>query len=145
LLTFQTVFSDEVQSVLDVVKWQARQLVVGPAQEALREARGRAVRDDPERAVGRLAGVQLNGLPEDLARQVFGVWSNACFHLVQQRGWHEPRRYSPATSRGVVLARHASEGPYEVVSALGMGSEWRVGESVTASGVLRAARPLQVR
>src|SRR5919199_1133669 len=132
--------SDEVQSVLDVVKWQARQLVVGPAQEALREARGRAARDDPERAVGRLAGVQLDRLPEDPAPQVFGVWSNACYQLVQQHGWHEPRRYSPATSRGVVLARRAPEDSYEVVSALGMGPEWRVGEVVTAPGVLRAAR-----
>src|ERR671933_64266 len=120
--------SDEVQSVLDVVKWQARQLVVGPAQEALREARGRALRDHPERAVGRLAGIQITGLPETLARQVFGVWSNACYHLVQQRGWHEPRRYSPATSRGVVLARRAPDGPYEVVSALGMNSDWRMGD-----------------
>jgi hypothetical protein len=137
--------SDEVQSVVDVVKWRARQLVVGPAQEALREARGRALRDDPERAVGRLAGVQIDGLPEDLARQVFGVWSNACAQLVQQRGWHEPRHYSPATSRGVVLARRAPEDPYEVVSALGMGSEWRVGEVVTTPGVLRAARPFQAR
>jgi len=137
--------SDEVQSVVDVVKWQAQQLVVGPAQAALREARGRALRDDPEWAVGRLAGVHMDGLPEDLARQVFGVWSNACHALLRQRGWHEPRRYSPATSRGVVLARRIPEGPYEVVSALGMGMDWRVGDEVTASGVLRTARPLQAR
>jgi len=134
-----------VHSVLDVVKWQAHQLVVGPAQEALREARGRALRDDPERSVGRLAGVQIVGLPEDLARQVFGVWSNACYQLVQQRGWLEPRRYSSSTSRGVALARRTAEDPYEVVSALGMGSDWRVGDSVTAPGILRAARPLQAR
>src|SRR5919202_3898157 len=104
--------NDRVQSVLDIVRWQAQQLVVGPAQEALREARGRVLRDDPEWAMGRLAGIQMNGLPEDLARQVFGVWSNGCCYLVQQRGWHEPRRYSPATSRGVVLARRTAEGPY---------------------------------
>jgi hypothetical protein len=40
--------SDEVQSVLDVVKWQTHQLLVGPAQEVVREARGRALRDDPD-------------------------------------------------------------------------------------------------
>ena len=137
--------SDEVQSVLDVVKWQAQQLVVGPAQAALREARGRALRDDPEWAVGRLAGVHMDGLPEDLARQVFGVWSNACHALIRQRGWHEPRRYSPATSRGMVLARRAPEGPFEVVSTLGMGMDWRVGDEVTALGVMRVARLLQAR
>ena len=32
-----------------------------------------------------------------------------------------------------------------LVSALGMGSDWWVGEVVTAPGILRAARPLQTR
>lgn len=137
--------SDELQSVMDVVRWQSQQLLVGPAQAALREVRERAYRDDPERAVARVSAVSIEGLPDNLARQVFGVWSNACYHLVRQRGWHEPLRYSPATSRGVVLARRTPEGPYEVVSTLGMGPDWRVGDEVTATGVLRAARPLQAR
>ena len=116
--------------------------MVGPAQEALREARGRAVRDDPERAVGRLAGVQIDGLPEDLARRVFGLWSNACADLVRQRGWYEPRRYAPATSRGAILARPSAEAPYEVVSVLGL-REWRPGDVVTSARVLQAARRLE--
>lgn len=136
---------DQVQSVLDIIKWQAQQLVVGPAQDALREASGRALRQDPEWAVGRLAGIQMDGLPETLARQVFGVWSNACWHLVQQRGWHEPQRYSPATSRGAVLARRTPESPDEVVSCVGMGPTWHVGDVVTDARILRAARPLQAR
>jgi len=137
--------NDQVQSVLDIVKWQAQQVVVGPAQEALRETRGRVLRDDPDWALGRLAAVQIDGLPEMLARQVFGVWSNACYALVQQRGWHAPQRYSAATSRGAVLARRAPEGPAEVVSCLGMGPTWHVGDVVTDARILRAARPLQPR
>jgi hypothetical protein len=137
--------NDQVQAVLDIVKWQAQQLVVGPAQEALRETRGRVLRDDPDWAVGRLAAVQIDGLPELLARQVFGVWSNACYALVQQRGWHAPQRYAAATSRGAVLARRTPEGPDEVVSVLGMGPTWRVGDIITDPHILRAARPLQAR
>src|SRR5262249_41402651 len=50
---------DQVQSVLDTVRWQALQLVVAPAQTALRDAR-RALREGvPERAIGRLADVQM--------------------------------------------------------------------------------------
>ena len=130
---------------MDIVRWQSQQVLVGPAQAALRDVRERAYRDDPERAVGRLSGVTIDGLPEDLARQVFGAWSNACYHLVQLRGWHEPQRYSPATSRGAVLARRTPEGPDEVLSALGMGPGWRVGDIVTDARILRAARPLRAR
>ena len=137
--------SDEVQSVMDVIRWQSQQVLVGPAQAALRDVRERTYRDDPERAVGRLSGVTIDGLPEALARQVFGVWSNACYQVVQQRGWHAPLRYSSATSRGVVLARREQDSTYEVVSALGMGPEWQAGQPVTAPGVLRAARRLEAR
>jgi hypothetical protein len=134
--------NDQVQSVLDVVRWRAQQTVVGPAQSALRDIRGRVLRDDPECAIARLADVKIDGLPEELARQVFGVWSNACFQLVQQRGWHEPLRYSVVTSRGAVLVRHTADSPHEVLSALGMGPDWYAGKVVTDEHVLRAARPL---
>jgi len=81
-------------------------------------------------------------VPEDLARQVFGIWSDVCLKVVRQRGWHDPQRYSPRTSRGVVFARETPEARLQVVSALGL-PDWRVGEAVTSPGVLRAARALQ--
>ena len=134
---------DQVQSVLDTVRWQAQQLVVASVQTALRVAR-RALRESvPERAIGRPADVQMNGLPDDLARQVFGVWSNACYQFVQEHGWLEPLRYSIVTSRGAVLARPTAEAPHQVLSALGMARDWFVGKVVTDSAVLQAARPLQ--
>jgi hypothetical protein len=134
--------NDQVQSVLDVVRWRAQQMVVGPAQSALRDIRGRVLRDDPDGAIARLADVKIDGLPEELARQVFGVWSNACFQLIQQRGWHEPLRYSVVTSRGAVLVRHSTDSPHEVLSAVGMGPDWYIGKVVTDERLLRVARPL---
>ena len=68
-------------------------------------------------AVALLAGAAIDGLPEDLARRLFGLWSNACVRLVEQRGWHEPRRYAPATSRGAVFA--VQEGVLEMPTARG--------------------------
>jgi hypothetical protein len=44
----------------------------------------------------------------------------------------------------VVMARRTPEGPYEVVSALGLPG-WPVGEQVTAQRIIDAARPLQER
>jgi hypothetical protein len=134
---------DQVQSVLDTVRWQAQQLVVATAQAALHDAR-RALRESVhERAIGRLADVQMHGLPDDLARQVFGVWSNACYQFVQQHGWLEPLRYSIVTSRGAVLAKPTTEAPHQVLSALGMARDWFAGKVITDSAVLDAARPLR--
>ncbi len=133
-----------IRRALDTAAWQSRRRVVGPAEEALRDIHTRAYRQDPEQAMRRLATVAVDGLPEELARQLFGVWSDLCLKVVQQRGWVEPRRYAPQTSRGVVLARPAGEEPHQVVSALGL-ADWRVGDVVTAPGVLRSSRPLQER
>jgi len=132
-----------VQSLADVLRWRERQRLVVPAEDALRDVLRRPYRDDPEATVARLASVQMDGLPDDLARRVFGLWSNACAQLVQQRGWHEPYRYAPATSRGVVFARSTPEGPYEVVSALGS-PEWQPGQLVVGS-LPRGARELATR
>jgi CHASE3 domain sensor protein len=55
------------------------------------------------------------------------------------------RRVNLGRRDEVGLARRTLQSSYEVVSALGMGAEWRVGDEVTASGVLRASRPLQAR
>ncbi|MBV9356984.1 MAG: hypothetical protein JO023_15845 [Chloroflexi bacterium] len=136
--------NQEVRSVLEAVRWQAHHLRVAPAEEALGDASRRPYRDNPEAAVARLAAVDMHELPEDLARRIFGLWSNSCSKLVRQAGMHEPRRYSPATSRGVVMARRTPDGPYEVVSALGLPG-WPVGEDVTAQRIIDAARPLQER
>ena len=119
-------------------------LRTAPAEEALGDVSRRPYRDNPEAVVGRLAGLDMQELPGDLARRIFGVWSNNCLKLVLQRGMHEPRRYSPATSRGVVFARRTPDGPYEVVSALGLPG-WPNGEQVKAHRVVEAARPLQER
>jgi hypothetical protein len=126
------------------VRWQAHHLRVAPAEEALNDVSRRPYRDNPEAAVGRLAAVDMHELPEDLARRIFGLWSNNCLKLVRQSGMHEPRRYSPATSRGVVIARRTPDGPYQVVSALGLPG-WPAGEDVTAQRIIDAARPLQER
>ena len=136
--------NQEIQSVLDAVRWHAQHLRVAPAEEALRDVARRPYRDNPEAAVGRLAAIDMEGLPEDLARRVFGIWSNACYQLIRQSGMYEPRRYSPATSRGVVFARRTPDGPREVVSALGL-SGWQVGEEVKALRIVDASRPLQER
>ena len=136
--------NQEIQSVLEAVRWQAHHLRVAPAEEALADVSRRPYRDNPEAAVGRLAALDMHELPEDLARRIFGLWSNNCSKLVRQAGMHEPRRYSPATSRGMVMARRTPDGPFKVVSALGLPG-WPVGEEVTAQRIIDAARPLQER
>jgi hypothetical protein len=136
--------NQEIRSVLEAVRWQAHHLRVAPAEEALSDVSHRPYRENPEAAVSRLAAVDMHELPEDLARRIFGLWSSNCSKLVRQAGMHEPRRYSPATSRGVVIARRTPDGPYQVVSALGLPG-WPVGEEVTAQRIIDAARPLQER
>ena len=136
--------NQEIQSVLDAVRWHAQHLRTAPAEEALQDVVRRPYRDNSEAAVGRLAAVDMQGLPEDLARRIFGLWSHHCLQLVRQSGMHDPRRYSPATSRGVVFARRIPDGPYEVVSALGLPG-WQNGEELKAQRIIDAARPLQDR
>jgi hypothetical protein len=133
--------NQEIQSVLDAVRWQALHVRTAPAEEALSAVVRRPYRDDPEAAVARLAAVDMQGLPEDLARRIFGVWSKTCLNLVRQSGMHDPRRYSAATSRGVIIARRTPDGPYQVVSALGLDG-WQIGEEVKAERIIDAARPL---
>ena len=134
----------ELRRALDAAAWQLRRRVLAPAEEALREVRSRAYRQDPERAMARLASVAMDEVPEDLARQVFGIWSDLCLKVVQQRGWDDPLRDAPQASRGVVFARQTPDSPHEVVSALGR-PEWRVGQVVTPPDLPKTARPLKER
>ena len=118
----------DVRRKRDVVRWRLRNRLLAPAEEALRDVARRTYRDDPQATVKRLAEVHTEGLPEDLARRVFGVWSNACWQLVEARGWLDARREAPAISRGAVWARTPG-GPYEVVSSLN-DPRWQTGQIV---------------
>jgi hypothetical protein len=86
----------------------------------------------------------MRGLPEDLARRVFGVWSHNCLKLVRQSGLSDPRRHSPAVSRGMVFARRTPDGPYAVVSVLALDG-WKAGDEVSDKRIIGASRQLQDR
>ena len=88
----------EVQRLADMARWRERQRLVGPAEAALRDSARRPYRDDPAATVARLASVQVDGLPDDLARRVFGLWSNACAPL-----------HAGDQSRGRVRSRDARQ------------------------------------
>jgi hypothetical protein len=126
------------------VQWQAQHEQTAPAEEALRDVLRRPFRDDPEASVRRLEAVDIHGLPDDLARRVFGVWSNNCLKLARQSGLHDPRRHSPVISRGMVFARSTPERPYTVVSVLALDG-WKVGDEVTDKRIIGASRQLQDR
>jgi hypothetical protein len=55
--------------------------------------------------VARLEAIDVDGLPEDVARQVFGEWARTCARLCRERGIAEPLRYAPDPGRGAVIAR----------------------------------------
>jgi len=137
-------FSDnaEVRRRADALRWRLGQRLIAPAENALQAVVRRPYRDDPEAAVHLLADICMDNLPEDLGRRIFGLWSNACYRLVELRGWHDPKRHAPFTSRGMVFARPTPEGPDTIVSSLGM-PEWRPDDLVTDVRVLRASRPLK--
>lgn len=109
-------------------------------EDTLWQAR-RAFRHDPAAAVADLERLDLDDLPDPLARQVFGAWARACLRLCRDRGIVQPLRYAPRPGRGVVIARSHTSGYFVVVSALGMGDGWRVGAAVSER-VVRCARPL---
>ena len=109
------------------------------AEEALREAR-RAYHRDTTGALARLEGLDVDGLPPDLAGQVFGQWAKTAARACRERGVSQPLRYAPRRGRGAVLTRHPS-GAYEVVSAFGLGGRWQPG-SLVGEHFGQAARPL---
>ena len=55
--------NQEIQSVLDAVRWHAQHLRVAPAEEALRDVVRRPYRHNPEAAVGRLQLWTWKGCP----------------------------------------------------------------------------------
>ena len=104
------------------------------AEAALREAR-RLYRREPVRAIELLEAADLDGLPDELARHLYGCWLTACRRLDLLAAIH----YRAGFGRGAVLIPTA-DGRWEVVSALGL-RRWERGRRF-APQALRGARPL---
>ena len=111
--------------------WAVKTLKV---EDALREAR-RLHRREPRQALDRLEAIDLAGMPEELVRQVYGCWLDACRRLKLDNAVH----YSPAFGKGAVLTPESDE-RLEVVSAIGL-QRWQAGAYFSSSG-LRGVRPL---
>lgn len=100
-----------------------------------------ALRRQPEAAVRRLERLEVDGLPEALARRVFGAWAEGCARLCRERGVADPLRYAPDPGRGLVLIPDGADG-YTVLSAFGCGDRYPAGSPAPAS-LVRRARPLR--
>jgi hypothetical protein len=133
--------SEALSSLRSSVALRAQERRVAAVDGALRLARYE-YRRCPEEAIAVLETLDLEGLPADLGRQVFGEWAAACARVCRRRGYAEPLRYAPLPGRGAVLARERPNGDYVVLSALGMGPRWQPGATVAARDV-GAARPLR--
>jgi hypothetical protein len=133
--------SGALSSLRETVAQQIRERRVVAADSALRLARY-DYRRCPEEAIACLEALELDGLPADLSRQVFGEWAAACSRVCRRRGYAEPLRYAPLPGRGVVLARERPDADYVVLSALGMGPRWRPGATVAPRDI-GGARPLR--
>jgi len=131
----------EIASLMSIMAQRELTVKVTAAEEALWAAR-REYRRDPAAAVQRLQSLDVAGLPDPLARQIFGAWAGACARLCRESEIAAPLRYAPEPGRGVVIARESPDGDYVVVSALGMGRSWQNGTRVSARQVERA-RPLR--
>ncbi|MEZ4503126.1 MAG: hypothetical protein R3C39_10915 [Dehalococcoidia bacterium] len=104
------------------------------AEAALREAR-RLHRREPVQAIDLIEPVELEGLPEELARHLYGCWLAACRRIGLLAAIH----YRAGFGRGAVLIP-TEDGCWEVVSALGL-RRWERGRRF-APQALRGARPL---
>ena len=131
----------DVASLAESMRRQELLVKVNAAEEVLWLSR-REGRRDPAAAVEHLEALDVDGLPDELARQVFGEWARACSRLCRERGLVEPLRYAPDPGRGAVISRGAPDDPYVVVSALGLGPAWQKGSPVSERQ-LRRARPLR--
>ena len=104
------------------------------AEAALGEAR-RLHRREPVRAIELIEAVELDGLPGETARHLYGCWLTACRRLGLLAAIH----YRAGSLRGAVLIPTA-DGRWEVVSALGL-RRWERGRTFSPRA-LRGARPL---
>jgi hypothetical protein len=131
----------EVASLQQILHQREADVKTRAAEAALAFAR-REHRRDPQAAVERLSALDVDGLPDELGRQLLGAWLRACARLCRERGLADPLRYAPRLGRGVLLVRDGDR--YVVGSALGAGAAWPAGAPV-GEAVLRRARPLVQR
>ena len=130
----------EVTSLLDSIAERAMAVKVRRAEQALSVALG-TYREDATGALAGLEALDVDGLPEELGKRVFGGWARVCSAVCTERGLVEPLRYARQQGHGVVFAREQLAGSYVVVSALGMGPGWQPGTPVDEAAIQRA-RPL---
>ena len=104
------------------------------AEAALREAR-RLHRREPVQAIDLIEPLDFGGLPDELARHLYGCWLTACRRIGLLAAIH----YRAGFGRGAVLIP-TEDGCWEVVSALGL-HRWERGRRF-APQALRGARPL---
>lgn len=90
------------------------------AERTLRQAQ-RSIRQRPKEVIAVLETLDVAGLPDGLARQLYGCWLRACGRL----GYEGAMHYSAAFCKGAILAP-TTDGHLEVVSAIGL-SGWKVG------------------
>jgi hypothetical protein len=140
-LTTEDSDNPEIASLREIIAQRALGVKVAAAENAIQSAR-RDYRRDPFNVARRLAELDVEGLPFDLRRQVFGEWARACSRLCRARSLVAPLRYAPDPGRGAILARESVDSAYVVVSSLGMGPAWQQGEVVDERQV-RRARPLR--
>ena len=126
--------SSALTSSVEKIRRQAWAVKTTRAEETLRQAR-RAHRRQPKEAVALLEPLDLIGIPEALARQVYGCWLQACRRLGLEGAVH----YSPAFAKGAVLVP-ATDDRLEVVSAIGL-PRWSAGCRFSRLA-LKGARPL---
>lgn len=124
----------EIASLIVTVDRRARAVKTGAADQALRQARLRA-RRAPDEALALLGPLDLDGVPDDLARRVYGCWLDAC----RRRAPAGARHYSPRFGQGAVLIP-TGDGQLEVLAAIGL-PEWTPGRRFSQTA-LRGARPL---
>lgn len=126
--------SPETASLIATLDRRAQAVKTGAAEQALRQAR-RLARRAPAEAAALLGPLDLDGVPDDLARQVYGCWLAACRRLAPAG----VRHYSPRFGQGAVLVPGA-DGRLEVIAAIGL-PDWQPGRRFSPSA-LRGARPL---
>lgn len=124
----------DLSATFETLQSRAEAVKVEAAETALRDAR-RLHRREPVAALDLLEPLDLEGLPDELVRHLYGLWLTVCRRFGLLAAVH----YRSGHGRGAVLMPMA-EDDWEVVSAIGL-PRWHRGRRF-APAALRGARPL---